>query len=194
MQPCWKLRSRSGHQSNDFVSIGLTWNTPSGSIPEAVERAHAVEVVVENADVLGGDERRMLLAAGVAQLEQLLPQRDNIIRQAGGLDGWVQSRHQPLVLRGDSRGAMSRVTFQRLNATNGDHCFPRDLNHVDSHRERDESTIGEAEFAAAEEGFTAVKHQREVGAGYFDQVLMAITAGKASTAALVGSTEEAQFH
>ena len=50
------------------------------------------------------------------------------------------------------------------------------------------------EFAAEKDGFTAVKHQHEVGAGYFDKVLMAITAGQASTAALVGSTEEAQFH
>jgi isocitrate lyase len=53
--------------------------------------------------------------------------------------------------------------------------------------------LQQLEFAAEGEGFTAVKHQREVGAGYFDQVLMAITAGQASTAALVGSTEEAQF-
>lgn len=50
------------------------------------------------------------------------------------------------------------------------------------------------EFAAERDGFTAVRHQREVGAGYFDEVLMAISAGQASTAALVGSTEEAQFH
>ncbi|GEM86426.1 isocitrate lyase [Meiothermus granaticius] len=54
--------------------------------------------------------------------------------------------------------------------------------------------LQQLEFTAEKEGFTAVKHQREVGAGYFDQVLMAITAGRASTAALVGSTEEAQFH
>ena len=54
--------------------------------------------------------------------------------------------------------------------------------------------LQQLEFAAEQEGFTAVKHQREVGAGYFDEVLMAITAGQASTAALVGSTEEAQFH
>jgi isocitrate lyase len=54
--------------------------------------------------------------------------------------------------------------------------------------------LQQLEFAAEKEGFTAVKHQREVGAGYFDEVLMAITAGQASTAALAGSTEEAQFH
>jgi len=53
--------------------------------------------------------------------------------------------------------------------------------------------LQEAEFAAAERGFTAVKHQREVGTGYFDQVTQAIQQGQSSTTALKGSTEEAQF-
>ncbi len=50
------------------------------------------------------------------------------------------------------------------------------------------------EFAAEEHGYTATKHQREVGTGYFDQVLRVVTSGAASTAALVGSTEAQQFH
>jgi isocitrate lyase len=54
--------------------------------------------------------------------------------------------------------------------------------------------LQEAEFAAAEHGFTAVKHQREVGTGYFDSVTQAIQGGTSSTTALKGSTEEAQFH
>ena len=49
------------------------------------------------------------------------------------------------------------------------------------------------EFAAAEHGFTAVKHQREVGTSYFDDVTQVISAGKASTTALHGSTEDEQF-
>jgi isocitrate/methylisocitrate lyase len=53
--------------------------------------------------------------------------------------------------------------------------------------------LQEQEFAAEEHGYTATKHQREVGAGYFDAVLEAITAGESSTLALRGSTEEAQF-
>ena len=53
--------------------------------------------------------------------------------------------------------------------------------------------LQEREFAAAEKGFTATKHQREVGTGYFDQVSMAITRGESSTNALEGSTEAAQF-
>ncbi|WP_028535562.1 isocitrate lyase [Paludibacterium yongneupense] len=50
------------------------------------------------------------------------------------------------------------------------------------------------EFAAAELGFSAVKHQREVGTGYFDSVTQAIQGGQSSTTALKGSTEEEQFH
>src|SRR5487761_2036310 len=53
--------------------------------------------------------------------------------------------------------------------------------------------LQEAEFAAAERGFTAVKHQREVGTGYFDTVTQTIQGSGASTVALKGSTEEAQF-
>ena len=50
------------------------------------------------------------------------------------------------------------------------------------------------EFKAAEErGFTAVKHQREVGAGYFDNIATTVDPNT-STAALKGSTEEGQFH
>jgi isocitrate lyase len=52
--------------------------------------------------------------------------------------------------------------------------------------------LQEAEFAAAEKGFTAVKHQREVGTGYFDAVTTTIE-NEASTAALRGSTEDEQF-
>ena len=54
--------------------------------------------------------------------------------------------------------------------------------------------LQESEFAAAADGFTAVKHQREVGTGYFDTVAQAIQGGQSSTVALRGSTEEAQFH
>ena len=53
--------------------------------------------------------------------------------------------------------------------------------------------LQEKEFAAAELGFTAVKHQREVGTGYFDAVTQTVEAGKSSTTALAGSTEAQQF-
>ncbi len=53
--------------------------------------------------------------------------------------------------------------------------------------------LQQREFALEEQGYTATRHQREVGAGYFDQVAQVITAGQASTLALKGSTEEEQF-
>ena len=56
------------------------------------------------------------------------------------------------------------------------------------------SELQEAEFDAEEQGYTATKHQREVGAGYFDDVAQVVAGGMASTTALTGSTEEAQFN
>ncbi len=53
--------------------------------------------------------------------------------------------------------------------------------------------LQEREFAAETDGYSATKHQREVGAGYFDAVTRAITHGASSLAALEGSTEEEQF-
>jgi len=54
--------------------------------------------------------------------------------------------------------------------------------------------LQEAEFAAASEGFTCVKHQREVGTGYFDAISNAVSGGKSSTTAMADSTETDQFH
>jgi len=53
--------------------------------------------------------------------------------------------------------------------------------------------LQEAEFAAEAQGYTATRHQREVGTGYFDQLAQAISAGQSSLSALSGSTEEDQF-
>jgi len=55
------------------------------------------------------------------------------------------------------------------------------------------SKLQQAEFAAADQGYTAVMHQREVGVGYFDAVSNVITSGQASTLALTESTEAEQF-
>jgi isocitrate/methylisocitrate lyase len=53
--------------------------------------------------------------------------------------------------------------------------------------------LQEREFELEELGYTATRHQREVGAGYFDAVVQAVSGGESSTLALTGSTEEAQF-
>ena len=55
------------------------------------------------------------------------------------------------------------------------------------------SELQQAEFASEAEGYTATRHQREVGTGYFDAVATAISGGEASTVALKESTESAQF-
>jgi isocitrate lyase len=54
--------------------------------------------------------------------------------------------------------------------------------------------LQQAEFASEAAGYTATKHQHEVGTGYFDQVAQVIAGGEAATTALTGSTEHAQFH
>jgi isocitrate lyase len=53
--------------------------------------------------------------------------------------------------------------------------------------------VQEHEFAMEDMGYTATRHQREVGAGYFDEVSQVISGGTSSTLALKGSTEEEQF-
>jgi isocitrate lyase len=67
---------------------------------------------------------------------------------------------------------------------------------ADSYRKRGMSAyveLQEREFAAEARGYTAARHQREVGAGYFDDITQAITGGHSSITALAGSTEEEQF-
>jgi isocitrate lyase len=56
------------------------------------------------------------------------------------------------------------------------------------------SELQEAEFAIEAAGYTATRHQREVGTGYFDDVAQVIASGESSTTALEGSTETEQFH
>jgi len=54
--------------------------------------------------------------------------------------------------------------------------------------------LQQKEFAMEQDGYTATRHQREVGAGYFDEVAQVISGGQSSTLALRGSTEESQFN
>ena len=55
------------------------------------------------------------------------------------------------------------------------------------------SKLQQAEFALEEKGYTATRHQREVGTGYFDEVSQVISGGTSSTTAMAGSTETEQF-
>ncbi|MCG1022416.1 isocitrate lyase [Sutcliffiella horikoshii] len=56
------------------------------------------------------------------------------------------------------------------------------------------SELQQAEFDSEQYGYTATRHQREVGTGYFDEVAKLVSGGTSSTTALSGSTEEAQFY
>ena len=67
-----------------------------------------------------------------------------------------------------------------------------------AHAYRDEgmsaySRLQQAEFASEPRGYSATRHQREVGTGYFDEVAQVVAGGESSTVALAGSTEKAQF-
>jgi isocitrate lyase len=53
--------------------------------------------------------------------------------------------------------------------------------------------LQEREFAAEDDGYSATSHQRQVGAGYFDEVAQTIAGGESNTGAMEGSTEESQF-
>ncbi|MEM6327555.1 MAG: isocitrate lyase, partial [Bacteroidota bacterium] len=55
------------------------------------------------------------------------------------------------------------------------------------------SQLQQAEFGAEDQGYTATRHQREVGTGYFDRIRDVVTSGTASTGAMAHSTEAAQF-
>ena len=56
------------------------------------------------------------------------------------------------------------------------------------------SRLQQQEFDAEKDGYTAAKHQREVGASYFDEISNILSAGQSSTTALKGSTESEQFY
>jgi isocitrate lyase len=56
------------------------------------------------------------------------------------------------------------------------------------------SELQQAEFASEPDGYTATRHQREVGTGWFDAVATTASGGKSSTTALAGSTETEQFY
>src|ERR1700733_6748604 len=78
--------------------------------------------------------------------------------------------------------------FHALNYSMFDLAYGYARNQMSAYVE-----LQEREFAAEERGYTATKHQREVGAGYFDRIATTVDP-TSSTTALVGSTEEGQFH
>jgi isocitrate lyase len=102
-------------------------------------------------------------------------------------------RHRPLPARAGRDGLQVPVRHARR-------LPPAQLRHVRAGaRLRDRgmaaySELQQAEFAAEANGYTATRHQREVGTGYFDAIAQAVAGGESSTTALAESTEAAQFN
>ncbi|HMA35713.1 MAG TPA: isocitrate lyase [Chloroflexia bacterium] len=110
---------------------------------------------------------------------------------------WKQKLDGPAIARFQRELGAMGYKFQFVTLA-GFHA----LNHsmftlAQGYRDRGMAAYAElqqAEFASEAAGYTATKHQQEVGTGYFDQVAQVIAGGQASTVALAGSTETAQFH
>jgi isocitrate lyase len=104
-------------------------------------------------------------------------------------DGWLRRSHRELGALGYKFQFITLAGFHALNFS----MFQ--LAH--DYQERGLPAYADlqtAEFSAERFGYTATKHQREVGAGYFDDVAQVIAQGSSSTTALAGSTEQEQFH
>ncbi|CAJ0588130.1 unnamed protein product [Cylicocyclus nassatus] len=92
--------------------------------------------------------------------------------------GALGFKYQFITLAGFHANSFSMFDLARKYKDHGMHAY---------------SELQEQEFEAEKHGYSAVKHQREVGTGYFDHISNAVCGGKSSTTALTGSTEEAQF-
>ena len=110
---------------------------------------------------------------------------------------WTSNLDKPDIARFQSEIGAMGYKFQFITLA-GFHSLNHGMFQLASgYRERGMTAyceLQEAEFAAESIGYTATKHQREVGTGYFDAVATAIKGGVSSTTALNGSTEEVQFH
>jgi len=110
---------------------------------------------------------------------------------------WEQNLDKSTIAKFQSELAKMGYKFQFVTLA-GFHALNYSMYNLSSHfKVRGMSAYSElqqAEFVAIDSGYTAVKHQREVGTGYFDAVSSVISDGESSTLALIGSTEESQFN
>ena len=93
--------------------------------------------------------------------------------------GAMGYKYQFITLAGFHNLSLSTFELARAYAENGMAAY---------------SKLQQAEFAAEQHGFTATRHQREVGTSYFDAVSMTVSGGESATTAMAHSTETAQFH
>ncbi len=103
-------------------------------------------------------------------------------------DGTIAKFQQELGAMGYTFQFITLAGFHALNAS----MFELARGYVDEGMTA-YVRLQEHEFEMEDDGYTATRHQREVGAGYFDQVAQVVTGGAASTLAMHGSTEEEQF-
>jgi isocitrate lyase len=109
---------------------------------------------------------------------------------------WQRHLDPPTIARFQKELAAMGYTFQFITLAGWHTLNLATFELAKDYRARGMSAyvaVQEREFAAEADGYTAARHQREVGAAYFDEVLLAVTGGLASTTALTGSTEAAQF-
>jgi isocitrate lyase len=103
-------------------------------------------------------------------------------------DGEIASFQEELARRGYRFQFITLAGFHALNASMFELAKGYSAEGMSAY-----VRLQEHEFELEEDGYTATRHQREVGAGYFDLVARAVSGGESSTLALRGSTEEAQF-
>jgi len=119
----------------------------------------------------------------------------NAVSAGPQADELEKSKQELLRVRYDeqARGERRKVAGSVLESSTTGGLKPwREI--VTPHEDVAGGRYQQAEFAAEPQGYTATRHQREVGTSYFDAVAVAVSAGKASTTAMAGSTETEQFH
>src|SRR5262245_30882391 len=107
------------------------------------------EPSIEQLELIGAHERRMLDAADASEREQLLAQADDVVREPRRLQRRIQPAHEPSIVRRDPRWTAIRMTTLRLNAANRQEGFAADGNEVTAKRKREQPFIGKSQLAGA---------------------------------------------
>jgi isocitrate lyase len=148
----------------------LWWETSEPNLEEAERFARAIH------DRFPGKFLAYNCSPSFNWAQKLPPEKIAIFQKALGAMGY---KFQFVTLAGFHSLNHSMFTLARGYAERGMEAY---------------SELQQAEFAAEADGYTATRHQREVGTGWFDAVAMAASGGQSSTTAMAGSTETAQFH
>src|SRR4051812_42358762 len=88
-------RGSHGHQAADFLDIEVGGDAEAPTVAEVLGDGLSVEAIVEQLEMIGGDERGMRDAAGAAERQDVLPQGQDVVRQARGFQRRIDAAHQP---------------------------------------------------------------------------------------------------